>query len=71
MRALNNHGLPAAAANTTPWPAAGLIATLHNTPFTAGNSRDNSIAHPRRPAEYDRIEYGGLAVAVWVTRITL
>jgi hypothetical protein len=40
-------------------------------PFTAGSSSDNSIAHPRRPAEHDRIEYGGLPVAVWVTRITL
>jgi hypothetical protein len=56
--------------DVTPWPAAGLIATLHNTPFTAGSSSDNSITNPRRPAEYDSIEYGGLPV-VWMTVIAL
>jgi len=57
----DNHGYPPQQ-TPRPWSAAGLIATLHNTPFAAASSSDNSIARPRRPAEYDSIEYGGLPV---------
>ena len=51
-----NHGYPPPQQTLLPWPVGGLVAPLPNTPFTAGNSGENSIANPHRRTEYGENE---------------